>query len=113
MLVIAPADPAENVGIVKIVFLFPVRVAAAGFYEFPEVRYERPVLYGVPVIIGIEDARRAGIPEQDQGVGERFEPVFDKGLQALPDLGVVVVDEGDGVSRILRDQRAVEICRIS
>ena len=108
MILVAAADPADAVGIVEAVLLLAVGVAAAGLDHLAEVRHHRPVPGGVAVVVGIEHAGHAVLPQQDQGVGQGLEPVRDEGLQTLPVLGVVVVDEADRVRRAGADQGVVQ-----
>ena len=104
----ASADPADDVGVVKIVFLFSVCVAAADLDHLAEVGDKRAVPNRISVVIGVEDAGGSALAQQDHGIGNGFEPVRDKGLEGLSILGVVVVHKGHGVIRPFSDKGIVK-----
>ena len=104
----ASADPADDVGVVKIVFLLSVGVAAADLDHLAEVGDKRAVLNRISVVIGVEDAGGSALAQQDHGIGNGFEPVRDKGLEGLSILGVVVVYKGHGVIRSFPDKGVVK-----
>ena len=62
------------------------------------------------VVIGVEDSGITLPPQQDDGVGEGFEPAFHHRFQCLQRLGVVVVDQGDGEQWHLLHQGAIQDC---
>ena len=91
VLFISQTTPADNMGILKIIPLFAVGIGLSEPDHLFKIRHTRPVLGRIPVIIRIKNAGNTGLPEKYQGIGQRLEPVLNKGLQALTVLGIVVV----------------------
>ena len=58
--------------------------------------------------IRVEYARHAVFTQQDERVGQRFEPGFNRGFQRLQGLGIVVGYQGHGMERIGFHQRTGE-----
>ncbi len=58
--------------------------------------------------IRVEHARHAVFTQQDERVGQRFEPGFNRGFQRLQGLGVVVGNQRHGMERIGFHQRTGE-----
>lgn len=90
----AIAHPAKTVGpVVKVVSLAAVGEDLSGHGEFGE-RTAAAGFRGVRAAgakeVAVEDARVAGLAEEDEGVREGLEPVGDGGLEGLVGLRVVV-----------------------
>lgn len=94
---IALTYPSDNMFILEIIFLLPISIPAAYFDLFSKIRYQRPILDGIAVVIGVENTRHSILAQKNQGISQRLEPIFHKGLQALAILCVVIIRESDCV----------------
>ena len=116
MLVVAGAKPGNSVGVVKIIVLIAEAEGLADGDEFIDQEFvgvERDFsafieVAGLIEIIAEEDAGIAFTAEEDEGVRQRFKPRFDPRFKTLAGLGVVVIDEGDGLGGLLLRQRVIE-----
>ena len=108
MLAVAAPDPADRMGILPVILLIAVSIRTAELDQFAEVGDQRTVFDWVPVVIRIEHTGNAFLPEQNDSISQRFEPVLHKRLQALPVLRVMVIDKGDGVLRPFFHKRILE-----
>ena len=104
MFFIPSANPADDMLIIKAVFLFSVGISAAELNQFAEVADGRAIPNRIAVIIRVKHAWFSFCTQQDQRIGKRLEAVINKALEALPILGIMVVDKGDRVLRPCPDQ---------
>ncbi|MNC39569.1 hypothetical protein D3C75_882360 [compost metagenome] len=112
----ATAAEGDAVRIVKIVVLFAVSKALTRLdqlLQFGNHRHVNLVLLAVIALIAItgtvqirvKQARNALFAQQDQGVGQRFEPGFDRRFERLQRLSVMVCHQSYRMGRVDGDQR--------
>ena len=107
---ITAADPADQVRIIEIIFLLTIGIITAQLHELPQIQHRGAVLDRVAVIVGVKHTGQPFMPQQDERIAVRSEPVRHKGLQTLAVLRVVIVHKGHGVLRTFFDQRVVKNC---
>ena len=108
MLLIAAAHPSDQVLVFKVILLPAVGISMAQLDHLAEIRHQRAVSHGVAVVVGIEHTGDTLLPQQNQCIGQRFEPVVHKRFQALAVLGIMVIDKGHGIHGPLPCQCMVE-----
>ena len=66
------------------------------------------IFIGCAEKIGIKDRRHTIFTQQDQRIGQRLEPGFNRRLEGLQRLRIVVCHQRHGVKRVCFHQRAAE-----
>lgn len=105
------SDEANAIGVVKVIVLFAVGVEFASQRHIGKLVTTRRwfrLLAFASVEIAVEETGVAVLAEEDQGIGKRLEETLDGSLDGLTLLGVVVLDDGDGVDGHCLDEGLVE-----